>query len=306
MTKVWCSALHKSEMRYHWTMRHTEFNKTAAFIFLAMMGLSVLSIAQTDTLSVFFNHDEDVLFDAKPIDDRSGDLIQIKGIMVIGHTDHLGSEAYNEALSSRRAESVARYLMSQGVSKRNLSIVRGDGEIAPTRPNSPGQVMHRRVDVVFQASSPGPNTPIPPPPLPTAPAPPKAEDAFEIDTVSKANVVLDGLSFIGGRHFPTQRSIPVLEKLLETMKKYPQLEIEIQGHICCEYEAFDGLDSDAGTMNLSENRAKYVYKYLVQEGISETRMTFVGKGSSDPKVFPERTEDDRQTNRRVELKITKF
>jgi outer membrane protein OmpA-like peptidoglycan-associated protein len=293
-------------MRYHWTMRHTEFNKAAAITSLVLMILITSSTAQTDTISVFFDHNEDVRFEAKPIDDRSADLIQMKGIMVIGHTDHLGSDAYNEALSFRRAESVARYLMSQGVSKRNLSVIRGDGELPSPSSNSTGYGMHRRVDVIIQPLMPSVKTPVPPRSLPVEPMPASTEDAFEIDTVSKANIVLDGLSFIGGRHFPTQESIPVLEKLLETMKKYPTLEIEIQGHICCEYEAIDGLDADAGTMNLSENRAKYVYKYLIQEGISEHRMTYIGKGSSDPKIFPERTELDRQANRRVELKITKF
>ena len=47
------------------------------------------------------------------------------------------------------------------------------------------------------------------------------------------NIVLNNVNFIGGRHILLPTSIPILENILETMKKYPTLEVEIQGHICC-------------------------------------------------------------------------
>ncbi|MEQ9188863.1 MAG: OmpA family protein [Cryomorphaceae bacterium] len=293
------------EIRYHWAMPNTFRLKSMLPFILIALGAPFQALAQQDTLRVYFDHDEYRNFDAKPIDDRSLELQSVRGIIVVGYADHLGSNAYNATLSARRAESVARYLMSQGISKRSMSYVQGEGEVnGPEAKSVKGEPNNRRVDVIF------PLTTTTPPPLPL-PEPPVAQapdekEVFEIDSTTKVNIVLEGLSFIGGRHFPTQESMPTLEKLVETMKKYPQLEIEIQGHICCEYDDYDGLDIDAGTMNLSENRAKYVYKYLIQEGIAEQRMSFVGKGSSDPKIFPEKTELDRQANRRVELKIIKF
>jgi OOP family OmpA-OmpF porin len=39
----------------------------------------------------------------------------VNSIQVVGHTDPLGSDAYNQQLSERRANTVARYLASQGV-----------------------------------------------------------------------------------------------------------------------------------------------------------------------------------------------
>lgn len=55
-------------------------------------------------------------------------------ITVEGYTDSRGSEAYNQALSERRAEEVARYLAAQGVSAERLEAV-GMGESDPIEPN---------------------------------------------------------------------------------------------------------------------------------------------------------------------------
>jgi outer membrane protein OmpA-like peptidoglycan-associated protein len=274
--------------------------------FLIFFSFSL--VAQTDTLSVFFDLDEDTDFNANVLDENSNVLPLMDGIMIIGYADHLGSASYNVAISMRRAESVARYLMSQGVSKRKIYLVKGGGELPDDRPDPRGNLAHRRVDVIIPFSEKPsrrddrealPPTPTPPKPLPTP-------EVFEIDSVKRTNLVLEGLSFIPGRHYPTPESMPVLERLVETMKKYPKLKIEIQGHICCEYEEYDGLDIDTKELKLSENRAKYVYKYLIQNGIYESRMSYAGKGSSDPKVYPERSEEDMQMNRRVELKIVEF
>lgn len=55
-------------------------------------------------------------------------------ITVEGHSDSWGSDAYNRALSERRAETVVRYLAAQGVDVGRLDAV-GMGESAPIEPN---------------------------------------------------------------------------------------------------------------------------------------------------------------------------
>jgi len=55
---------------------------------------------------------------------------EVKGVHVVGHTDRIGSDAYNQALSERRAAAVASYLTSQGVQSRLVS-VEGRGESEP-------------------------------------------------------------------------------------------------------------------------------------------------------------------------------
>ena len=128
------------------------------------------------------------------------------------------------------------------------------------------------------------------------------DGVIEIGT-NDTNIILEGVNFIGGQHYPLPESRPAIEKLLRTMRKYPDLKIEIQGYICCEYDQYDGLDFHTQTMNLSENRAKYLYDYLIDADIRASRLSYKGYGSSKPLVFPEVTEEERIKNRRVEIKV---
>jgi len=67
---------------------------------------------------------------------------------VEGYTDSVGSEAYNQGLSQRRAESVSSYLSSRGISPSRLS-VKGYGESNPIADNSTeeGRALNRRVEL---------------------------------------------------------------------------------------------------------------------------------------------------------------
>ena len=69
-------------------------------------------------------------------------------IDVYGHTDSTGSEAYNLDLSRRRAESVANYLVSRGVSRARLETI-GYGEQYPVGDNmtAAGRMENRRVEI---------------------------------------------------------------------------------------------------------------------------------------------------------------
>lgn len=69
-------------------------------------------------------------------------------IDVLGHTDSTGSDAYNQALSERRAQSVADYLSMQGVARARMGI-RGYGETQPIASNETeeGRSQNRRVEI---------------------------------------------------------------------------------------------------------------------------------------------------------------
>lgn len=71
-------------------------------------------------------------------------------IEVAGHTDSTGSEEYNRALSERRAQSVASYLSSHGVSSQRLITV-GAGEAYPIASNDTeqGRAANRRVELTI-------------------------------------------------------------------------------------------------------------------------------------------------------------
>ncbi|MBA17188.1 MAG: hypothetical protein CMN73_12655 [Sphingomonas sp.] len=67
---------------------------------------------------------------------------------VYGHTDSVGSEAYNQALSERRASSVADYLSTHGVNSARIA-TRGFGETQPVASNETeeGRAANRRVEI---------------------------------------------------------------------------------------------------------------------------------------------------------------
>jgi outer membrane protein OmpA-like peptidoglycan-associated protein len=90
---------------------------------------------------------------------------------------------------------------------------------------------------------------------------------------------------------------PTLNRLAESMKENPNLEIRLEGHTSNEPPA------DKNQV-LSEQRVAEVKRYLVNRGVAASRITTVGYGGSKPK-FPNDREETRKLNRRVELVITK-
>ena len=74
-------------------------------------------------------------------------------IMIVGHTDAVGSEDYNQRLSERRASSAASYLVTQGVPRNRMSTF-GKGETEPVASNDTdaGRQQNRRVEVAIYAS----------------------------------------------------------------------------------------------------------------------------------------------------------
>ncbi len=71
-------------------------------------------------------------------------------VLIEGYTDSVGSDDYNQGLSSRRAESVQAYLVGQGIDRGRLS-ASGLGESAPVADNESamGRQLNRRVEVII-------------------------------------------------------------------------------------------------------------------------------------------------------------
>ena len=92
-----------------------------------------------------------------------------------------------------------------------------------------------------------------------------------------------------------EKSKTELNKSARFLKENPQVRVEISGHT-------DNSGSVSHNQKLSLNRARAVYRYLIEAGIDADRLTFKGYGSSVP-VAPNDTEANRQLNRRIEFKI---
>ncbi len=73
---------------------------------------------------------------------------QVHSIRVVGHTDSKGTDAYNQALSERRAGSVATYLINSGISPQKLSSMgRGESEPVADNESDEGRAQNRRVEL---------------------------------------------------------------------------------------------------------------------------------------------------------------
>jgi len=72
-------------------------------------------------------------------------------IEVAGHTDNTGSAQYNQALSERRAGTVAQYLESQGInSQRVMTVGAGEGHPVATNATPEGRQANRRVELTLE------------------------------------------------------------------------------------------------------------------------------------------------------------
>jgi OOP family OmpA-OmpF porin len=75
--------------------------------------------------------------------------LAVKDIDVVGHTDSVGTEAYNQKLSERRAGAVRDYMVSEGVNPGLIDVM-GMGESQPVASNetAEGRARNRRVDIL--------------------------------------------------------------------------------------------------------------------------------------------------------------
>ena len=79
------------------------------------------------------------------------------------------------------------------------------------------------------------------------------------------------------------------------MDEYSEYRLEISGHT-------DNTGRDAFNQELSEERAKACYDYLVSQGVSSRRLSYVGFGETKP-IADNDTREGRQLNRRVEFNL---
>ena len=74
-------------------------------------------------------------------------------LLIVGHTDSKGDDAYNQRLSERRSAAAAAYLAAQGVDRSRLAASgKGESEPIATNDTDAGQAQNRRVEVAIYAS----------------------------------------------------------------------------------------------------------------------------------------------------------
>jgi outer membrane protein OmpA-like peptidoglycan-associated protein len=74
-------------------------------------------------------------------------------LLIVGHTDNVGDDSYNQSLSQRRSNSAATYLAAQGVARTRLAATgKGESEPVTTNETDAGRQQNRRVEVAIYAS----------------------------------------------------------------------------------------------------------------------------------------------------------
>ena len=107
--------------------------------------------------------------------------------------------------------------------------------------------------------------------------------------------ILEGIHFDTNKDVIKPESKPILDRAVEVLKKYQQVRIEVSGHTDSNGEYEHNVD-------LSQRRAESVRKYLIDNGIEESRIETRGAGPNEP-IATNDTAEGRAENRRIEVKI---
>ncbi len=138
--------------------------------------------------------------------------------------------------------------------------------------------------------APAPKVQTPPPPPP--PPPPAPKDEIDLGKAGSA-ITLEGIEFDVGKATIRKSSDTSLNKALKTLQNHPELTVQIVGNT-------DNSGKRAANMKLSQERADAVMKWLVDHGVSASRMTAKGVGPDNP-IAPNDTPANKQKNRRIEF-----
>jgi OmpA-OmpF porin, OOP family len=123
---------------------------------------------------------------------------------------------------------------------------------------------------------------------------PKGDRVDSVGCSFKEEIKLPGVVFETGKAELKPESLPVLDGAIATLKRYPDIKVEVAGHT-------DSRGSDALNLDLSSRRAQTVLKYLQDGGVTNT-ISSRGYGERQP-VASNTTDEGRQQNRRVVLRV---
>lgn len=288
------------------------------YIFILFFFNVTLSIAQ-EQISVYFdsNKFDLTLKENRKLQQWILENSNSKILAINGYTDEDGTTGFNDTLAKKRVESIFNLV------KGNIKIREDYKSISfgENHKHSTNKAENRKVVIYYILEKDLPNEnkilglpeeKIEEKPKPEIEYPEKVvlenpngtQTVYKLDRefmkkIGNASVgeklKIENLNFIINTFAVVPESRGKLYELLLVLQSNPQLKIEIQGHLCCM--PVDRLD-------LSTQRAKAVYNFLVSNQIYPARLSYKGFGSSQPLFpLPEKNEEQRAANRRVEILI---
>lgn len=288
------------------------------YTFIILFLNIALSIAQ-EQISVYFdsNKFDLTLKENRKLQQWILENSNSKILAINGYTDEDGTTGFNDTLAKKRVESIFNLV------KGNIKIREDYKSISfgEKHKHSANKAENRKVIIYYILEKDLPNENkilglpeenIEEKPTPEIEYPEKVvlenpngtQTVYKLDRefmkkIGNASVgeklKIENLNFIINTFAVVPESRGKLYELLLVLQSNPQLKIEIQGHLCCM--PVDRLD-------LSTQRAKAVYNFLVSNQIYPARLSYKGFGSSQPLFpLPEKNEEQRAANRRVEILI---
>ena len=267
----------------------------------------MITLSAQDKITLFFDFNQDLINEKSQLDFCMW-LAQSKGkeiLKIQGYCDSIDSNSYNKELSFRRANNVLELLEFNKVDLSEKLELYGLGEDFQQLKI---QGDNRKVVIYYQGKT-------------AVRKKTESENVVSENNLDKEVAVkqtknnnwliekvknakvgdlikLENLNFYFNSEKIIKESEPILSDLLQVLKMNPQLKIYVHGHICC--------NNDPNDVRLSYRRSKFVFDYLIRNGIATSRLGHRGFGSTKPiYALPEKNETERIANRRVEILVVK-
>ncbi len=270
------------------------------FVFFLIFSFSSLMAQSNQKHVVYFETDKYKVLETEKnrllFFMQSLQIEKIKRISIYGFCDDRGSDQYNLNLSQNRADAIKQIFSSTGINEQLISNVDGKGEILlkiiATEDLNVIRGLNRKVEIEVEYN------------ILKKEKPKEVKDdrkkpiTLESDLRVGDKIVLEKILFRTGYSYILKESIPVLEKIARTLRNKNNVYFTIKGHVCCTAHGRDAVDRGTGKRNLSFARARYIYEYLMKNGIAKKRMKYVGLKHKYP------LGGDPRFDRRVEIEIT--
>ncbi len=285
-------------------------------IALIVLFFTFSGLKAQEQFSVFFDSNKYELTNAEQarLNGWIGANPDVKILAIHGFTDEDGTTGFNDTLASRRVGSIYDLVKDRLKIRDDFKTVSFGEKFSQSKNKAENRKavifylqpkdLARENEIVGIKPMPKPKSKIDYPAKISVRNPDGKLVQYKLDTVfmkrvnqakSGEKLTLENLNFVINTFAIVPESRAKMFELLLVMQNNPDLKIEIQGHLCCQ--PVDRLD-------LSTQRAKAVYNFLIANDIYKGRLSYKGFGSTHPIYpLPEKNEAERAANRRVEILI---
>jgi outer membrane protein OmpA-like peptidoglycan-associated protein len=268
----------------------------------------VKSVSAQEKLEVYFDFNKSEINSKAKIklDSLIASKKKIEILKIYGYADSVDTKKYNDSLSSKRAKNILNYCKAKNISISNQFEIKGFGE---NYSQSKISDENRKAIVFFKSILPQKSKPNLNNSENGSFDSPENQEILNQFLASEKPIsekfknakigdiiIINNILFQINSEKLADGSLQIILDLFDYLKNNPKLKIDIHGNICCNRNTND--------VKLSYRRAKFVFDYLIKNGISTSRLGYKGYGSANPIYnIPEKSYKEELVNRRVEIEV---